>query len=101
MLEGKSASELDALIREAARLRAGLAPPVPASPPEDAALRHHADNMLWSVRPAPDGGAVEWSLYHPGLGWTTIRLSRAQIQDLQDALAFAIHDLPLRTKETP
>ena len=87
------APSLDAAIRDLAARRAAIMPGHPATPPQDASLIHQADNMLWHVRPAADRAAVELALFHPGLGWTAMQLSRAQVEDLQDAFAAALRDL--------
>ncbi len=93
MPDPQDAAGIDAQIRALAATRATLSPGHPVAPPTDPALMHHADNMLWHVRPL--SGAVELALYHPGLGWTGMPMSRAQIQDLQDALTVALQDLPM------
>ncbi len=92
---GLSAAELDTMIRSLVARRASLQPGHPAEPPNDPAQIYRADNMLWHVRPAQGAAAVEMLLYHPGLGWTSILMSRAQIEDLQDAVALAVAGLPL------
>ncbi len=87
------APKLDAEIRALAAQRAALAPGHPVVPPTDPCEVFQADNMLWHVRPSADRAAVELSMYHPGLGWTSMHLSRAQVEDLQDAFAAALRDL--------
>ena len=82
MSDPRTAAELDAEIVALAKLRAATKPGVPVEPPSE---MHRADNMLWHVRPAPDTAQIELALYHPGLGWTAILLSRAQIEDMQDS----------------
>lgn len=90
------AEAIDAEIRALAAKRASLSPGHPVEPPRDQSLVHHADNMLWHVRPSADASsAVELSLYHPGLGWISIKMSRAQIEDMQDATSMALRDLPM------
>ncbi len=88
-----TAPELDAEIRALAAQRAATEPGHPVTPPTDASEVFQADNMLWHVRPAADLAAVELALYHPGLGWTSMYLSRAQVEDLQDAFAAALRGL--------
>lgn len=87
-----SAAALDAQIRALCETRAAMQPSHPAVPPDDPALVHHADNMLFHVRPA--GRAVELALFHAGLGWVSVRLSRAQTEDLQDGIALAWQRVP-------
>jgi hypothetical protein len=90
------AEAIDAEIRALAARRALLSPGHPVEPPRDHSLVHHADNMLWHVRPSADASsAIELSLYHPGLGWISIKMSRAQIEDMQDATAMALRDMPM------
>jgi hypothetical protein len=90
------AEAIEAQIRDLAAKRALLSPGHPVEPPRDPALVHHADNMLWHVRPAADAtSAIELSLYHPGLGWISIKMSRAQIEDLQDSVTMALQDMPI------
>jgi hypothetical protein len=89
-----SAEQVDALIRRLADQRAAMAPVHPAVPPLDPAASHQADNMLWHVRPAPYAAALELSMYHPGLGWISMLMSRAQIEDLQDAIVYALRGMP-------
>lgn len=88
------AAALDAQIRALVSARAALAPGPAILPPEGADAAYRADNLLWNVRPAPSAAAIELGLYHPGLGWVTMDLSRAQIEDLFDAIMFALRDLP-------
>ncbi len=83
----QEALELDAQIRELSARRAQLQPGHPAMPPSDPALLHRCENMLWHVRPA--GEALELAWYHAGLGWISVVMSRAQIEDLQDCIALA------------
>ncbi len=89
-------ASLDRQIRDFAARRAAMRPSHPVTPPIDPAEMHRADNMLWHVRPAPGGGGVEIALYHPGLGWTGMVMSRAQIEDLQDTIAASLRELPVR-----
>eukprot|EP01037_Dinobryon_pediforme_P002031 gene2031-2069_t len=73
-----------------------MLPAHPVEPPVDQAQIHQADNMLWHVRPSSDAtSAIELSLFHPGLGWTSMKMSRAQIEDMQDAIALALRDMPM------
>ena len=93
-IDGLDALAVDKLIDRLATRRATLRPIHPALPPDDPDAIHHADDMLWHVRPARGRSALEFALYHPGLCWTSILMSRAQIEDLQDAIAWAIRDMP-------
>ena len=96
-----NAAELDARIKALAAERAGDPTPFPADPPIDPASLHHLDNLLWHVRPAADAPLVELCFFHPGLGWTSLRLSRGQAEDLHTATEFAIQDMMVRFNPAP
>ena len=89
-----SALDIDRLIRELAAARAAMTPIHPAEPPSDPALLHHSDNLLWTVRPAPDRAAIVLAMQHPGLGWSAMFLSRAQAEDLQTSIDVALAKIP-------
>src|SRR6185312_13924268 len=91
-----SAHDLDDLIRELAARRARMTPIHPAEPPADPAKRHQSDNLLWSVEPSPHRPAIEVAMQHPGLGWSVMTLSRAQAEDLQTSIEFALIKIPQR-----
>jgi hypothetical protein len=55
---------------------------------------HSSDNLLWTVRPAPHRPAIEIAMQHPGLGWSVMTLSRAQAEDLQTSIEFALAKIP-------
>jgi hypothetical protein len=86
-----SAAELDVLIHRLVEQRSRLLPGYPALPGGSV---YWADNMLWHVRPARAAPALEFSIHHAGLGWISILLSRAQIEDLLRAVELAARDLP-------
>jgi hypothetical protein len=89
-----SADAVDALIRDLAAVRARMTPIHPAEPPDDPARLHHGDNLLWSVRAAPDRAAVGFAMQHPGLGWFAMWLSREQVEDLQTSFEFELAKIP-------
>jgi hypothetical protein len=89
-----SAPEIDRLIRELAAVRAKMTPVHPAEPPDDPAKVHQSDNLLWSVKAAPQKSAIQFATQHPGLGWTAMWLSRAQVEDLQTSLEFELVKIP-------
>lgn len=62
---------------------------------------YQGDNMLWHVRPARPAPAVELSIYNAGIGWISILLSRAQIEDMLQAMALALRDLPGMAEAKP
>jgi hypothetical protein len=94
MSEVDLAASLDAQIRALAEQRAALLSSHPVVPPQDPAQLYRADNMLWHVRPATGVAAVEIAFYNPGLGWVSVLMSRAQIEDLQTEINFAVTQLP-------
>lgn len=89
-----TAAQVDDLIRTLAEQRARMKPVHPAEPPSDPAASFTGDNLLWCVRLAPQMSALELGIQHPGLGWTMLSLSRAQVEDLQTSLAFSLSELP-------
>jgi hypothetical protein len=91
-----SARDIDTLIRDLAAVRANMTPVHPAVVPDDPARVHRSDNLLWSVRAAPRLAAIEFATHHPGLGWTSMALSRAQVEDLQTSLEFELAKIPER-----
>jgi len=88
------AHDIDRLIRDFAAARALMTPIHPAEPPDDPDRLHRSDNLLWSVRPAPNGAMIELAMQHPGLGWSVMALSRAQAEDLQSSIDFALAKIP-------
>jgi hypothetical protein len=89
-----SAVDVDALIHDLAAARAKMTPIHPAEPPDDPAKLHHSDNLLWSVKAAPQKSAIQFATQHPGLGWIAMWLSRAQVEDLQTSFEFELVKLP-------
>jgi hypothetical protein len=89
-----SAGDVDALIRDLAAARARMTPIHPAEPPDDPDNLHHSDNLLWTVKAAPEKSAIQFATQHPGLGWMSMWLSRAQVEDLQTSFEFELVKLP-------
>jgi hypothetical protein len=89
-----SALDVDALIHDLASARAKMTPIHPAEPPDDPDKLHHGDNLLWIVRAAPQRSAIQFATQHPGLGWMSMWLSRAQVEDLQTSFEFELVKLP-------
>ena len=90
------AHDVDQLIRDLAALRAQMTPIHPAVPPADPDRLHQGDNLLWSVKAAPQRSAIQFATQHPGLGWMAVWLSRAQVEDLQTSLEFELVKIPPR-----
>ena len=89
-----SAADIDKLIRDLAAVRAKMTPVHPAEPPNDPAKVHHSDNLLWTVKAAPEKSAIQFATQHPGLGWMAMWLSRAQVEDLQTSFEFELVKIP-------
>jgi hypothetical protein len=89
-----STLEVDRLIHDLAAARARMAPVHPAEPPSDPGRLHQSDNLLWSVKAAPHKSAIQFAMHHPGLGWSAMWLSRAQVEDLQTSLEFELVKIP-------
>ena len=89
-----AAHDIDNLIRDLAAVRAKMTPVHPAEPPADPAKLHHSDNLLWTVKAAPEKSAVQFATQHPGLGWMAMWLSRAQVEDLQTSFEFELVKIP-------
>ena len=91
-----STQGIDELIRQLADARAKMTPVHSAEPPAESAQAHQGDNLLWSVRAVPEQLALEFATQHPGLGWTVMLFSRAQVEDLQTNIEFELLKLPER-----
>jgi hypothetical protein len=91
-----SAHDVDRLIRDLAAVRAKMTPVHSAVVPADPERVHRSDNLLWSVKAAPQLAAIEFATHHPGLGWTAMWLSRAQVEDLQTSFEFELAKIPER-----
>src|SRR5438105_15590242 len=89
-----SAHEIDKLIRDLAAVRAKMTPVHPAEPPGDPAKVHHSDNLLWTVKAAPEKSAIPFATQHPGRGWMAMWLSRAQVEGLQTRFEFEPGKMP-------
>ncbi len=89
-----AAHDIDRLIRDLAAVRAKMTPVHPAEPPDDPAKVHHSDNLLWTVKAAPEKSAIQFATQHPGLGWMAMWLSRAQVEDLQTSFEFELVKIP-------
>jgi len=89
-----SARDIDRLIHDLASVRAAMTPVHPAEPPADPAELHHSDNLLWSVKASPGRGTIQFAAQHPGLGWMSMWLSRAQVEDLVTSFEFELVKVP-------
>ena len=89
-----TAEGVDRLIQHLAESRAQMLPTHPADPPDDPARLHQSDNLLWRIKAAPDKAAIQFATHHPGLGWTAMWLSRAQVEDLMTSIEFELVKIP-------
>lgn len=89
-----SAWDIDSLIRDLAAARTTMTPIHPAEVPDDPKRVHQSDNLLWSVTAVPDQATIRFACQHPGLGWTAMWLSRAQVEDLQTSFEFELVRIP-------
>ncbi len=87
------AAALDALIARLVAARAAMAPAQAATYDPHAPGGYDADNLLWDTAPDPSQRAVALGVHHPGLGWISLRLTRAQIEDLITSYAFSLDTL--------
>lgn len=97
-LPGGGSAELDAagvshLIDDLVALRARMAPPLSGSYLPGETANHALDNLLWSVGPDPSKRGLNLGFFNPGLGWSALRLSRAQVEDLVIGIEFALEEL--------
>jgi hypothetical protein len=92
--ENLAATDLDRLIRDLAAARAKMTPIHPAEAPDDPRELHQSDNLLWSVKAAPDKSVIQFATQHPGLGWMAMWLSRAQVEDLITSFEFELVKIP-------
>lgn len=88
-LEGEfTAAELDEILRDLAKARAGLSPPVPDQPPtvlaadEDVLVQEEA---RFAIRTLANGGLRIW-LRNEGLGWLAFTITPAQTLSLRQFL---------------
>lgn len=94
--ESLDAAGIDRLIHDLADARAKMTPVHPAEPPADASKVHQSDNLLWSVKAAPERTTIQFATQHPGLGWMAMWLSRAQVEDLITSFEFELVKIPER-----
>jgi hypothetical protein len=48
------------------------------------------------VKAAPEKFSIQFALQHPGLGWSAMSLSRAQVEDLMTSFEFELVKIPER-----
>jgi hypothetical protein len=89
-----TAEGVDRLIQHLAECRAQMSPVHPAEPPDDASRLYLSDHLVWRVKAAPDGAAIQFAMHHSGLGWTAIWLSRAQVEDLVTGVVSGLVKIP-------
>lgn len=85
-LEKLSASELDALIERAKKLRATKAPPHPSEMPNNVLA---IPDPAWTASMIDNKG-VALSFRHPGLGWLGFALPQNELMNMFEALGKCI-----------
>lgn len=86
-------AEIDAAIAELVALRAQMSPARKVEHTPGETQVYECDNLLWDTLPDPSRRGVMIAHYHGGLGWVTVRLSRAQLEDLVTDIQFSLADL--------
>lgn len=89
------AAEIDTMIADLVALREGMSPARQVELTPGKTRVYECDNLLWDTRPAPARRGVMLAMYHGGLGWVTVSLSRAQLEDLVTDIEFPLVDLAL------
>lgn len=90
-----TANGIEALIRELARARADMDPPVPEERPS---VLSEADTLnqtepLFAIAALADGGLRFW-LRHEGIGWLALSLTAKDAANLRALLSEEISDAP-------
>lgn len=88
-----NADELEALIANLASLRAEMTPVHSGQFVPGYTASYECDNLLWSTMPDPGKRGLLIAFQNSGLGWITMRMSRAQIEDLVTNIEFSLLDL--------
>lgn len=87
------AGGIDRLIVDLAAARARMEPPLSARFKSGETAAHNCDNLLWDIQPDPSRRGITIAFQHAGLGWLSLRLSRAQIEDLITSIEFTLADM--------
>lgn len=87
------AAEIDTMIADLVALRERMSPARKVELIPGQTRVYECDNLLWDTRPAPTRRGVMLAIYHGGLGWVTVSLSRAQLEDLVTDIAFSLAEL--------
>lgn len=87
------AGAVSALVARLAEMRAQMTPAFTGSYVSGVTPAIAGDNLLWEAMPDPARRGIDLAVQNPGLGWLSLRLSRAQVEDLVMAIAFAVAEL--------
>jgi hypothetical protein len=87
------AAAIDRLIADLAAARALMAPSFSGRFRIGNTPAHNCDNLIWEIQPDPSRRGVTIAFQHAGLGWLSLRLSRAQIEDLITGIEFTLADM--------
>lgn len=85
LMNGLSAEQLEKLIQEAAKMRAGKEPPVPIDPPIGTKAECTADPRYWTELDQFLGGSI-LGFRHPGMGWMFFQIPTNERSHLIDLL---------------
>ncbi|MEQ9346083.1 MAG: hypothetical protein RIG26_06960 [Thalassospira sp.] len=88
-----NAYELEALIANLASMRAEMTPVHSGQFVSGYTASYECDNLLWSTMPDPGTKGLLLAFQNEGLGWITLRMSRAQLEDLVTNIEFSLLDL--------
>lgn len=87
------ADQISALIAQLAEARARMMPAFTGTFVPGQTRVHPCDNLLWEVAPAPSRRGLALGFFNQGIGWVSIHLSRAQIEDLLASIEFSLAEL--------
>ena len=87
------AAAIDRLIADLAAARALMAPSFSGRFRIGDTPAHNCDNLIWEILPDPSRRGVTIAFQHAGLGWLSLRLSRAQIEDLITGIEFTLAEM--------
>lgn len=92
-VDSLNAAAVDRLIADLAAARAQMRPAFSGRFRAGESPAHACDNLLWETQSAPSRRGVCLAFQHPGLGWISLSLSRAQVEDLITGIEFTLADM--------
>lgn len=91
--EHLDAAAIDRLICELADARARMAPAFTGRYRIGETPTHACDNLMWEIQADPSRRGICLAFQHPGLGWMSLGLSRAQVEDLVTGIEFTLAEM--------